>query len=126
VIKGWREAAVSGVLLCSRRLDVPLAWCASRAGVQIRRLRIQQRLRRREQKARATASALAASGGVEEEEEDEELPEYPSFIPFLPPLVRPWPLQPPPTPLPTLAGTALASAVLPQCPVPHRAPIELR
>lgn len=76
------------VLLTSTALCAPDAFCwRPLRAVQIRRLRIQQRLRRREQKARATASALAASGGIEEEEDQEELPEYPSFIPFLPPLV---------------------------------------
>lgn len=42
--------------------------------IQIRRLRIQQRIRN-------------AELGILNEEQENELPDFPSFIPFLPPLV---------------------------------------
>ena len=52
---------------------------------QIRRLRIQQRIKRAEERlslSKAAAAAAAMDGA------EEEVPEYPSSIPFLPPLVR--------------------------------------
>ncbi|GJP80587.1 hypothetical protein CLOP_g10789, partial [Closterium sp. NIES-67] len=54
---------------------------------EIRRLRIQQEIKNAEEsRNRAAAAAARARLGGLGEEEEEEMPEYPSSIPFLPPL----------------------------------------